>query len=165
MAPDLFTWNAKGVPLDLAYRYTPSSVSDHGSLNISINNQFIQSYPLQSRDDRTSGKNTVMLSLFDDGNAQTRSDLKIPAFMIGGDNQLQFAFQIPPNDLGRCKPAPPTELFAAIDPQSTIDLTVFATTWPCPIWRPMPTVASHSPGCRTWPRPPSSSQPAQHRRH
>jgi len=38
---------------------------------------------------------------------------------------LQFAFQIPPNDLGRCKSAPPTELFAAIDPQSTIDLTGF----------------------------------------
>ena len=47
------------------------------------------------------------------------------AFMIGGDNQLQFAFQIPPNDLGRCRSAPPTELFAAIDPQSTIDLTAF----------------------------------------
>lgn len=125
MAPDLFTWNVKGVPLNLIYRYTPSSVSDHGNLNISINNQFIQSYPLQSREDRTSGKNTVMLPLFDDGNAQSRSDLKIPAFMIGGDNQLQFAFQIPPNDLGRCKSAPPTELFAAIDPQSTIDLTGF----------------------------------------
>lgn len=125
MAPDLFTWNAKGVPLDLTYRYTPNSVSDHGALNISINNQFIQSYPLQSREDRTSGKSTVMLPLFDDGNAQTRSDLKIPAFMIGGDNQLQFAFQIPPNDLGRCRSAPPTELFAAIDPQSTIDLTAF----------------------------------------
>ena len=125
MAPDLFTWNAKGVPLDLTYRYTPNSVSDHGALNISINNQFIQSYPLQSREDRTSSKSTVMLPLFDDGNAQTRSDLKIPAFMIGGDNQLQFAFQIPPNDLGRCKSAPPSELFAAIDPQSTIDLTAF----------------------------------------
>ena len=125
MAPDLFTWNAKGVPLDLTYRYTPNSVSDHGALNISINNQFIQSYPLQSREDRTSGKSTIMLPLFDDGSAQTRSDLKIPAFMIGGDNQLQFAFQIPPNDLGRCRPAPPTELFAAIDPQSTIDLTAF----------------------------------------
>ncbi len=125
MAPDLFTWNAKGVPLDLTYRYTPNSVSDHGALNISINNQFIQSYPLQSREDRTSGKSTVMLPLFDDGNAQTRSDLKIPAFMIGGDNQLQFAFQIPPNDLGRCRSAPPTELYAAIDPQSTIDLTAF----------------------------------------
>ncbi len=125
MAPDLFTWNAKGVPLDLRYRYTANSVSDHGALNISINNQFIQSYPLQSRESRASGKNTVLLPFFDDGNAQTRSDLNIPAFMIGGDNQLQFAFQIPSNDLGRCRSAPPAELFAAIDPQSTIDLTAF----------------------------------------
>lgn len=125
MAPDLFTWNAKGVPLDLSYRYTPNGVSNNGALNISINNQFIQSYPLKSRDEQTSGKSTVLLPLFDDGNAQTRSDLKIPAFMIGGDNQLQFAFQIPPNDMGRCKSAPPTELFATIDPQSTIDLTAF----------------------------------------
>ena len=125
MAPDLFTWNAKGVPLDLIYRYTPNSVSDHGALNISINNQFIQSYPLQSREDRTNSQSKVILPLFDDGNALARSDLKIPAFMIGGDNQLQFAFQIPPNDLGRCKSAPPTELFAAIDPQSSIDLTSF----------------------------------------
>ena len=125
MAPDLFTWNAKGVPLDLIYRYTPNGVSDHGSLNVSINNQFIQSYPLQSREDRTSSQSKVILPLFDDGNALARSDLKIPAFMIGGDNQLQLAFQIPPNDLGRCKSAPPTELFAAIDPQSSIDLTGF----------------------------------------
>ena len=125
MAPDLFTWNAKGVPLDLTYRYTPNTVSDHGSLNISINNQFIQSYPLQSSKDRAINKNTVLLPLFDDGKALARSDLKIPAFMIGGDNQLQFAFQIPQVDLGRCVSVPPIELFAAIDPQSTIDLTGF----------------------------------------
>ncbi|MBY0412037.1 MAG: cellulose biosynthesis cyclic di-GMP-binding regulatory protein BcsB, partial [Burkholderiaceae bacterium] len=125
MAPDLFTWNGKGVPLDLIYRYTPNGVSDHGALNISINNQFIQSYPLQSREDRTSSQSKVILPLFDDGNALARSDLKIPAFMIGGDNQLQLAFQVPPSDLGRCKSTPPTELFAAIDPQSSIDLTGF----------------------------------------
>lgn len=125
MAPDLFTWNAKGVPLDLTYRYTPNQVSNHGALNISINDQFIRAYPLQSQQERASTKNTVLLPLFDDGNALTRSDLKIPAFLIGGDNQLQFSFQIPPNDLGRCVSAAPTELFAAIDPQSTIDLTGF----------------------------------------
>jgi hypothetical protein len=125
MAPDLFTWNAKGVPLDLTYRYTPNNVSDRGALNISINNQFVQSYPLQSNEDRANNKSTVLLPLFDDGNSLARSDLKIPAFMIGGDNQLQFAFQIPQTDLGRCISTPPTELFAAIDPQSTIDLTGF----------------------------------------
>lgn len=125
MAPDLFTWNAKGVPLDLTYRYTPNQVSDQGALNISINNQFVRAYPLQSQEERASSQKTVLLPLFDDGNALTRSDLKIPAFLIGGDNQLQFSFQIPPNDRGRCVSVAPTELFAAIDPQSTIDLTGF----------------------------------------
>lgn len=163
MAPDLFTWNAKGVPLDLTYRYTPNSVSDHGALNISINNQFIQSYPLQSREDRTSGKSTIMLPLFDDGSAQTRSDLKIPAFMIGGDNQLQFAFQIRPMTWAAvARHRPPSCSQPLIhSPPSTSRLS--ATTWRCPTWRPMPTAVSRSRGCQTWRRRPSSCRTG--RRH
>lgn len=128
MAPDLFTWNAKGVPLDLMYRYTPPTQTINGALNVLINDQFIKSYPLESREGSISssgGKSTVFLPLFDDGTIQTKSDLKIPAFLIGGDNQLQFAFQIPPADLGRCRSVELVELRAAVDPQSTIDLTAF----------------------------------------
>lgn len=125
MAPDLFTWNAKGVPLNLSYRHTPGSDLDPGALNVSINNQFIQTYPLASRGERSSGKSKVLLPLFDDSNVQARSDLQIPAFMLGSDNQLQFAFEIPPNDVGRCRSVQPSERIAAIDPQSTIDLTRF----------------------------------------
>lgn len=152
MAPDLFTWNAKGVPLNLSYRYTPTTVSDHGTLNVSINNQFIEAYPLQSSGDRNTGKSTVLLPLFDDGNALTRSDLKIPAFMIGGDNQLQFAFQIPPNDLGRCRSSQPAELFAAIDPQSTIDLTGFRH------YIAMPNLAAYANGGFPFTRMPDLAQ-------
>ncbi|WP_245606827.1 cellulose biosynthesis cyclic di-GMP-binding regulatory protein BcsB [Simplicispira psychrophila] len=125
MAPDLFTWNAKGVPLDLKYRHTPGSDADPGTLNVSINNQFIQSYPLASRGMQPSGKNKVLLPLFDDSNVQARSNLQIPAFMLGGDNQLQFSFEIPPNDMGHCRSTQPSERVATIDPQSTIDLTGF----------------------------------------
>lgn len=131
MAPDLFTWNAQGVPLDLMYRFTPPSQTINGSLNVSINDQFIKSYPLETADGSvgnvgsSANKGTIFLPLFDDGTIQTKSNLKIPAFLIGGDNQLQFAFQIPPADLGRCLSAQPSELHAAIDPQSTLDLTAF----------------------------------------
>lgn len=124
-APDLFTWNAKGVPLNLKYRHTPGSDADPGTLNVSINNQFIQTYPLASRGERSSGKSKVLLPLFDDSNVQAQSDLQIPAFMLGSDNQLQFAFEIPPNDTGHCRTTQPSERVAAIDPQSTIDLTPF----------------------------------------
>ena len=125
MAPDLFTWNTKGVPLDLKYRYTPGSEADPGALNVSINNQFIYSYPLASRGERSSGKSKVLLPLFGGNDVQTHSDLKIPAFMLGGDNQLQFGFQIPANDVGHCSSTQPSERVAAIDPESSIDLTHF----------------------------------------
>ena len=123
MAPDLFTWNAKGVPLDLKYRHTPGSEADPGALNVFINNRFIRAYPLASRGERSSGKSKVLLPLFGDGDVQVHSDLNIPAFMLGGENQLQFAFQIPPDDVGRCRSTQPSERVAAIDPQSSIDLT------------------------------------------
>ena len=125
MAPDLFTWRAKGVPLNLKYRHTPGSDLDPGALTVSINNQFLHSYPLASRGERTKGASKVLLPLFNDSNVSSSSDLKIPAFMLGGDNQLQFGFQIPPNDVGQCRSVQPMEQIAAIDPQSSIDLTGF----------------------------------------
>ena len=125
MAPDLFTWNTKGVPLDLKYRHTPGSDLDPGTVSVSINDQFIHSYTLASRTERTSGNNKVLLPLFEGSSLQSHQDLKVPAFMLGGDNRLQFTFQIPPNDLGQCRSVQPIERIAAIDPESSIDLTGF----------------------------------------
>ena len=127
MAPDLFTWNVKGVPMSLQYRYTPTSLSDNGSLDLSINDQYIKSYPLMASGSATtaSGVSSIVLPFFDDSSIQAKTGFKIPAFLIGGDNQLQLAFQIPPVDLGRCRSVQAPELRAAVDPQSTIDLTGF----------------------------------------
>ena len=124
MAPDLFTWNAKGVPLQLQYRYTPTPLSDRGALNVALNDQFLRSYRLYASGD-SQGKVSALLPLVEDSPGQTRSNMKIPAFMVGGDNQMQFTFAIPPADLGRCRATQPVELRAALDPQSTIDLTGF----------------------------------------
>ena len=37
---DLFTWEVKGVPIDLKYRYTPPAEQSDASLRIEINDQF-----------------------------------------------------------------------------------------------------------------------------
>ena len=124
-APDLFTWNSSGVPMNLVYRYTPTMQSNHGSVDLAINDQFIRSYPLAATEHFTAVAKDILLPLFEDGSVQAKSDFKIPAFMIGGDNQLQLTFQIPPEDIGRCQSVQSTELRAAIDPQSTVDLTGF----------------------------------------
>ena len=125
MAPDLFTWNAKGIPLDLKYRHTPGNDADPGTLIVSINDQFIESYALASRSERSDSKNKVLLPLFDESSLPSHAGLKVPAFMLGSNNRLQFGFYIPPNDLGQCRSLQPVERIAAIDPQSTIDLTGF----------------------------------------
>lgn len=138
MAPDLFSWNARGVPLQLNYRYTPNSLSQHGSLSLSINNQFIKAYPLRAADDDKSGKSTIMLPLFEDGSTQASSDFRIPSFLVGGDNQLQLGFQLPATDLGQCRSTQPTELRAAIDPESSIDLRGFRH------YLPMPNLAAYA---------------------
>ncbi|MEQ6433860.1 cellulose biosynthesis cyclic di-GMP-binding regulatory protein BcsB [Comamonas sp. w2-DMI] len=138
MAPDLFSWKGRGVPLQLNYRYTPNSVSQHGSLSLSINDQFIKAYPLQAADDDKSGRSTIMLPLFEDGSTQTSSDFRIPSFLVGGDNQLQLGFQLPAADLGRCRSTQPTELRAAIDPESSIDLRGFRH------YLPMPNLAAYA---------------------
>lgn len=125
MAPDLFTWNASGVPLNLVYRHTPPQSAIDGALNVRINDQFVRSFPINAKSNDSGIKNTILLPLFDDSSIQAKSGLRIPAFLIGGDNQLQFSFNIPGVDSGRCSSVQAVEMFAAIDPQSTIDLTGF----------------------------------------
>lgn len=126
MAPDLFTWNTRGVPLKLLYQYTPTAVSDHGLLSVEVNNEFLKSYPLRASGGNHGKADVLILPLSsDEGAERARSNLRIPVFMVGGNNQLQFTFQIPPASLGRCRSTQPVELRAALDPQSTLDMTGF----------------------------------------
>lgn len=112
--------------MNLLYRHTPSKAADRGFLDLSINDQYIKSYPLSSSGSTLRDvKNSVVLPLFDDSSVQAKTSYKIPAFLIGGDNRLQFTFQITAEDSGRCESILPPLLHAAIDPESTIDLTGF----------------------------------------
>jgi hypothetical protein len=47
--PDLFMWHTKGAPIDLRYRYTVRPLPDRSSLNISINDGFVQSLPIPAK--------------------------------------------------------------------------------------------------------------------
>lgn len=128
MAPDLFTWNTKGIPLDLQYQYTPTPVSDRGLFTVLINNQFVKSYSLRAASDkREKADNVVLPVAIEDPNQAllARSELRIPGFMVGGNNQLQFSFQVPTSQSGRCRSIQPVELRAALSPESTVDLTGF----------------------------------------
>ncbi len=119
---DLFTWEVKGVPIDLKYRYTPPAEQGDANLRIEINDQFIEAIPLLSGAE-TREKNHLILPLLDDGSLREESGVVIPAFHLGSNNQLQFSFSIPFSDNGRCRSSPQGNMRAAIDPDSTLDLS------------------------------------------
>lgn len=125
MAPDLFKWNASDIPVRLIYRYTPPVAPEQGALNISINDQFIRSYPLPAKGGAEGLKSVIFSPLSKNEDPAVHQEMRIPSAMMQTNNRLEFAFQIPPADPGRCRSVQPVELRAAIDPQSVIDLTGF----------------------------------------
>jgi cellulose synthase operon protein B len=121
---DLFTWEANGVPIDIRYRYTPPMEQGDANLKIEINDHFVESIPLLPSD-AARGSNRVVLPVLDDGSMHEKSDVITPAFQLGSNNQLSFSFYIPPNDTGHCKSSQQLDMQAAIDPDSTLNLSHF----------------------------------------
>jgi hypothetical protein len=118
---DIFTWEARGMPVDLRFRYTPPHESGQALLSVRINDEFVQSFPLRASGQAGTLQRLELPFLEDTGTLVTQN-LTVPAFQLGANNQLQFLFDIPPRDEGRCR----TTLGgaqAAIDPDSTLDLT------------------------------------------
>ena len=118
---DIFTWEARGMPMELRYRYTVPRENGRGNLTVRINEEFVQSFALRTSDEVATSRHLDLPFLQDTGTLVTQG-LTVPAFQLGANNQLQFVFDIPPQDEGRCR----TTLGAAqaaIDPDSAIDLT------------------------------------------
>jgi hypothetical protein len=124
LPPDLLTWNRRGVPLDLKYRYTPPIGEDNSSLTVSINNSFVQAFRLRPSG-KGGDKSRLLVPVLDDSLAQFNDQIVIPAFQVGSNNQLQFQFALDYHKQGQCADTVIDAMRSAIDPDSTIDLTPF----------------------------------------
>ncbi|MEB0031955.1 cellulose biosynthesis cyclic di-GMP-binding regulatory protein BcsB [Undibacterium sp. RTI2.1] len=123
VAPDLFTWQKDGVPIDLRYRFTPRPTLDKSTLNVSINGEFIRSLSLSGTQiDKGKIKESVLL-LFKEGNRVAQEQVQVPTFQIGAENQLQFQFFYDYVKQGPCKDVYLDNISSAIDPDSTIDFS------------------------------------------
>lgn len=121
--PDIFPWRSEGVPLDLHYRYTPRPIADRSTLNVNINNQFIQALPLASAASRLEKK--IKLPLIEDGKAIGHELVRVPHGDIYGTNQLQLHYFFDYTKQGSCKDVYLKNERGAIDPESTIDFSSF----------------------------------------
>lgn len=124
IAPDLFVWGAKGVPLDLRYRYTPPGAPDASTLTVTLDGRFVRAYPLSPTTVATENKR-LTLPVFESEPMPVNRDLRLPALRPGSANQLAFKFTFDSRDLNECKAASQANVFAAIDENSSIDLSQY----------------------------------------
>lgn len=134
--PDLFTWRSAGVPVDLKYRYTNLPYNKSSSLNVDINNRFIQAMALNDY----LGQDTVTAAaaaLFRDGDQAIREEtLLIPPYQLNARNQLQLNYYFDMTKEGECKDNYLNNMQGAIDGDSTVDFSEF------PHYAPLPDMAA-----------------------
>jgi len=123
VAPDLFTWHSAGVPLDLKYRATRLPYQHNSSLNLGLNDNFLQTLALNDYVGKVveSGRGEPLKLV---GNGVLQEHILLPPYASSGRDQLQFSFYFDV-DKDACRGLPPDNLEAAIDPESTLDYSKF----------------------------------------
>jgi cellulose synthase (UDP-forming) len=119
-SPDIFVWGREGIPVTIRYRYPGSQWLDleASRLDVLINDRYIDSIPLNESEGLSMAERFVGADY-----ATNTARIKIPPFNLFGLNQLQFFYDLHPRLSDPCADALPAELRAAIDANTTIDLS------------------------------------------
>ncbi|ALJ29389.1 Cyclic di-GMP-binding protein [Stenotrophomonas acidaminiphila] len=125
LPPDLFVWRKDGIPVDLRYRYTLPEGADKSALNISINDAFVTTLPLNGRPLATSVPQQLWQKLGARGAMPIQQPLLLPTGPLSASSQLRFHFFFDRPRAEECKNTFP-DVSASIDDASTIDLSGFA---------------------------------------
>ena len=125
VAPDLFGWHNRGVPIDLRYRYTPRPTPDKSSLNISVNDAFVQAIRIPSQSAVVSDMSRWFSRFLPDPSTTSRRTVYVPARLLASEAQLRFHFYYEIPKTGECSGSFVDNVQGAIDPASTIDLSSY----------------------------------------
>lgn len=121
--PDLFTWRIHDINIDLKYRYTPPSQRDNSQLSVYLNDQFVESFNLLPGHD--SGGKLLKMPLLDEASVLARDNITAPPFYVGVANELQIRYLPEVDRNGLCNTTLQNGFTAAVDPDSTVDLSHF----------------------------------------
>lgn len=124
LPPDLYLMRSNGIDMDLKYRFTMPAVKDSSRMDISLNDQFLQSFNLHS----TQEVNSLLLRLpILQGLVDGKNEVTIPALRLGATNQLRFDFQymnpMPGGAVNDCITFQPVQNHVVIGDDSTIDFS------------------------------------------
>ena len=126
LPPDLYLLRSNGVDMNLNYRYTTPPSKDSSRMDISLNDQFLQAFSLNS----TQESNRLLLRLpVLQGLIDGKTDVSIPALKLGAMNQLRFDFQymnpMPGGSVDNCVTFQPVQNHVVIGDDSTIDFSKY----------------------------------------
>ncbi|MBV1796703.1 UDP-forming cellulose synthase catalytic subunit [Siccirubricoccus sp. G192] len=121
-APDLYLARARGVPVELRFRTPPGPVLDTAvsRLDVALSGSFLRSVPLRAA--MPSWPWSEAARWFGYPGERERASASLPPYLLSGSNDLQLRFDMRPLNRGDCV-AVPGDIHAAIDPDSTIDLS------------------------------------------
>jgi cellulose synthase operon protein B len=125
VAPDLFTWRSKGVPIDLRYRFTARPAPDRSTLNISVGNTFVQSLRIPAQSASALDLGRYLNQLRPDHTGPAQREIYIPPHLLASQAQLRFHFYYDMPKTGECQGQVLDNVRGEIDPNSTIDLSSF----------------------------------------
>ena len=123
--PDLFMWHTKGAPIDLRYRYTVRPAPDRSSLNIGINDGFVQALPIPARPASVFDLGRYFNNILPDSTADARRTVYIPPLLLTPRAQLRLHFFYDIPNTGECRGRLLENVVGSIDPNSSIDLSSF----------------------------------------
>lgn len=119
-APDLFMWDGDTIPVQIGYRFPTENWidEDRSQMNVSINGTFLR--------DLTVNKNGLFENAYRKLGGDSRQEsyrLQLAPYLIYGDNQLEFYFDIKPKADAPCNLLTSNNIKSRIDPNSYIDLS------------------------------------------
>ncbi len=126
LPPNLYLLRSNGIDMNLNYRYTTPPSKDSSRMDISLNDQFLQAFSLNS----TQESNRLLLRLpVLQGLIDGKTDVSIPALKLGAMNQLRFDFQymnpMPGGSVDNCVTFQPVQNHVVIGDDSTIDFSKY----------------------------------------
>lgn len=124
LPPDLFVWGHEGVPVTLKYRYTVPTKDGLSALNISINEAFVTSLPLDGHPSAQWPPIRWWNSLSPRGKMPIVQKLLLPTQPLSSNSQLKFHFLFDRQQGAKCSNTYP-DVSAAVDGDSTIDISDF----------------------------------------
>jgi cellulose synthase operon protein B len=125
VAPDLFTWRSKGVPVDLRYRFTARPAPDRSTLNITVDDRFVQALRIPAQSSSLLDLGRYLNRLQPDHTAPASRMIYLPPHLLASQAQLRFHFYYDMPKTGECQGQALDNVRGEIDPDSTIDLSSF----------------------------------------